>query len=435
MMIDKYLFYTFSRENEQRKTYPKTIFFIFLFMFFALTSCAPSSAPEATSVPAENRATPSEIPSPVMPNCGSIESIVTPAVGEESLFAPISEEDMTRGPEDATTTFIVYADFQDPASAAFNTVLAELREKYPKELRIVYRDFPMVTNPGHEKAGFAAHAAHAADLQGKYWELHDLLYEEQEIWAPLTEESFIWWLTEESKKNGIDSEKLLKDMQNEEVITQVRQAFIEGERIGIPFTPFLLINGQIHDNLLDFYTLDSVIALYALGERQFTACPPLVIDSTKEYLATLETEKGEIVIQFYSQQAPLTVNNFIFLAKEGWYDGITFHRVLPDFFAETGDPSGTGQGSPGYFFENEIDSTLSFNRPGVVAMKNVGESTNGSQFFITYAAVPTYDGRFTIFGQVISGMDVLKALSPRNPQFGITLPSGDTLLSVTIKER
>ncbi len=432
MMVDKH---SFSKNNTQSKIYGEKVFLIFIFIFFAISSCATPPTLKVTSTPIENRVIFPETPPLVMPRCGSIETIATPAADENSLFSPVSEADMTRGPEDATTTFIIYADFQDPASAALNIILTELREKYPEELQIVYRDFPMVTNPGHEKAGFAAHAAHAADLQGKYWEMSEILFEQQEIWAPLTEASFIDWLAEEAEKNEIDAKKLLEDMQNEEIINKVRQAFIDGQEIGIPFTPFLLINGQIHDNLLDFYTLDGVVALYALGERQFTSCPPLVIDSTKEYLATLETEKGKIIIQFYPEQAPLTVNNFIFLAEEGWYDGITFHRVLPDFFAETGDPSGTGQGNPGYFFGNEIDSTLSFNRPGVVAMKNVGEGTNGSQFFITYAAVPAYDGRFTIFGQVLSGMEVLEELTSRDPQFGVSLPPGDTLLSVTIEER
>ncbi len=413
--------------------------FIFLFLTLALTACAPSTPTStAPAVTAESTLTTGSLastPTSAPQSCGTISSLPTPDAAVESLFPPIDENDMVLGREDAATTFIVYADYQDPASAEFYTVLGALREKYPEELRIVYRDFPMVTNPGHEKAGFAAHAVHAADLQGEFPKMQSLLFVQQEIWAPLTEASFIDWLAEEADAIGIDSEKLLADMQREEIVVRVRQAFIDGQEIGIPFTPFLLINGQIHDGLLDFNTLDTIVGLYALGEKQFENCPPQVIDPSKEYLATLETEKGEIVIQFYPQQAPHTVNNFVFLAKEGWYDGVSFHRVLPDYFAETGDPSGTGRGNPGYYFENEIDSTLSFNRPGVVAMKNVGTGTNGSMFFISYDAIPAYDGKFTIFGQVLSGMEVLESLTPRDPQFGETLPLGDTLISVTIEER
>ena len=401
--------------------------------FFIMNACTPS--PSMTSTPTEVKIILPKTPPPSPPICGSIESLPTPVADSASLFAPISNADMILGADDAATTFIIYADFQDPASAAFASVLIQLREKYPNELRIIYRDFPMVTNPGHEKAGHAARAAHAAALQGKYWEMNTLFFEKQTIWSPLSGEEFEHWLAEETTELDIDSDQLAEDMQREEIVEKVRQAFVIGQETGIPFTPFLLINGKIHDGQTDFYTLDGIIALYALGKKQFTSCPPLVIDPTKEYLATLETEKGKIIIQFYPQQAPLAVNNFIFLAQNGWYENISFHRVLSDFFAETGDPSGTGQGNPGYFFENEISPNLSFNRPGVVAMKNVGAGTNGSQFFITYNAVPSYDGKYTIFGQVLSGMDVLQTLSTRDLQFGETLPPGDLLLSVTIEER
>ncbi len=408
---------------------------LFLILLLSLVACAPSSTPTATLSPPPTQNIPTATPTPAEPTCGSIETLPTPLAEGESLFPPISAEDMTRGPADAATTFVIYADFQDPASAKFARVLNELREKYPDDLRIVYRDFPMVTNPGHEKAGHAARAAHAANLQGKYWEMHDLLFEKQDEWSSLDGEDFAVWLAEAASALGMDAEKLAEDMARDEIVAQVRDAFVFGDEIGIPFTPFLLINGRIHEGLIDFYTLDEIVALYALGERQFTACPPLVIDPEKEYLAILETEKGEITIQFYPQQAPIAVNSFVFLANEGWFNGITFHRVLPGIFAESGDPSETGQGNPGYFFKNEVDPSLAFDRPGVVAMKNVGGETNGSQFFITYAPLPAYDGKFTIFGQVIEGMDVLEALSPRDPQFGEILPPGDLLLNVTIEER
>jgi cyclophilin family peptidyl-prolyl cis-trans isomerase/protein-disulfide isomerase len=405
------------------------VFFALLSFFFA--GCAPQPEPVSTPTP---RIYIPELPTAVEPSCGSIAALPTPMSGE-SLFPPVTEADMVRGPADAPTTFLVYADYQDPASAAFHAVVAALREKYPADLRVVYRDFPMVTNPGHEKAGHAARAAHAAALQGKYWEMHDLLFARQEEWSPLSGEAFAVWLADAAEELGMDANLLAEDMARPEIVAQVRDAFVFGDETGIPFTPFLLINGDIHDNLTDFYTLERIVALYSLAERQFTACPPQVIDPEREYLAHLETEKGEIVIQFYPQQAPIAVNSFVFLARQGWFNGVTFHRVLPEYFAETGDPSGTGQGNPGFFFRNEISPSLSFDRPGVVAMKNVGEGTNGSQFFITFAPLPDYDGQYTIFGQVLEGMDVLAALTPRDPQFGEVLPPGDLLLKVTIEER
>lgn len=314
-------------------------------------------------------------------------------------------------------------------------MLVQLEEQYPQELRVIYRDFPLLTNPGHEKAGLAAQASHAAALQDKFWEMHALLFNEQGFWSPLDIDEFDLWLVSEATDLGMNATQFTEDLRSDSIIEKVEQAFIYGEKVGMPGTPFLLINGQIYSGPADYGSLNQIISLISLGARQFTNCPPKVVDPSKEYLAILKFEKGEVVIQFYPEQAPIAVNNFIFLAQEGWYNGNTFHRVLPEYFAESGDPSGTGQGNPGYFFKNEIDPSLSFDRPGVVAMKNLGPDTNGSQFFITYAAVPSYDGKYTIFGQVLSGMEILEELSTRDPAFGEILPPGDTLLGVTIEER
>ncbi|MCP4140574.1 MAG: thioredoxin domain-containing protein [Chloroflexi bacterium] len=410
----------------------ETIIFFLLITLF-ISACAPTPTNIATPTPPPLIFP--ETPTPAGPECSSIESIPTPAASDTSLFPPISDKDQHYGPENAATNIIVYGDFQDSPSAELAFVLMELREKYPEGLEIVFRDFPLVTNPGHEKAAYAAHAAHAAALQGKYWEMHDSLFLKQNEWSPLSIKDFQTWLSIEATLLEMDPAELAADMERVEIIEKVKASFIAANEVGIPGTPFVLINGQIYAGILSLEALDQIISLILLGERQFDICPPMVIDPEKEYIATLETEKGEIVIQFYPASAPIAVNNFVFLAQSGWYDGVTFHRVLLDYFAETGDPSGTGQGNPGYFFKNEIDPALSFDRPGVVAMKNIGENTNGSQFFITYDAVPSYDGKYTIFGQVLSGMEFLAELSPRDSKIGEVLPPGDILLSVTIEER
>ena len=178
-----------------------------------------------------------------------------------------------------------------------------------------------------------------------------------------------------------------------------------------------------------------MVALLALSRRQFTTCPPAAINANKQYIATLNTEHGEVKIQLFPDKAPLAVNSFVFLAENGWYDDITFHRVIADGFAQTGDPSGTGNGNPGYLFQVEIDPSLKFDKPGMVAMYNFGQDTNGSQFFITYKAVPELNNKYTIFGQVLKGMDVLKKLTPRIPETGVITPPGDRLISVTIEEK
>lgn len=168
--------------------------------------------------------------------------------------------------------------------------------------------------------------------------------------------------------------------------------------------------------------------------QQNTGAPAMSIDTEKQYLATVKLEKGgEFVIELYPKQAPVTVNSFVYLARKGYFDGVTFHRVLKDFMAQTGDPTGTGSGGPGYTFQNE-DSELTFDKEGVVAMANAGRDTNGSQFFITYGPQEYLNGDYTIFGQVISGMDVVRTLTLRDPEKWPDY-TGDVIASITITEK
>jgi cyclophilin family peptidyl-prolyl cis-trans isomerase len=165
----------------------------------------------------------------------------------------------------------------------------------------------------------------------------------------------------------------------------------------------------------------------------YSAPPPMTLDPTKAYQATIVTEQGNIVLDLFATEAPNTVNNFVFLAREGYYDNTTFHRVLSDFMAQAGDPTGTGRGGPGYTFGDEFNPALRHEGPGTLSMANAGPNTNGSQFFITYEATPWLDGAHTVFGRVVSGLDVLQALTPRDPQQNPGSP-GDTILTIAIQE-
>jgi cyclophilin family peptidyl-prolyl cis-trans isomerase len=156
------------------------------------------------------------------------------------------------------------------------------------------------------------------------------------------------------------------------------------------------------------------------------------LDTTKSYRARLKTERGEIVAELHAAQAPLTVENFVNLARAGFYDGTTFHRVIPGFMAQGGDPTGTGRGGPGYQFGDEISPSLRHNGPGVLSMANAGPGTNGSQFFITLAATPHLDGRHTVFGQVVEGMQALRAIRERDP--GNDPNPGDRIDTIEIEE-
>ncbi len=167
--------------------------------------------------------------------------------------------------------------------------------------------------------------------------------------------------------------------------------------------------------------------------KQYDAPPPMTIDQSMSYTATFKTEKGDIVIELFDDQAPLTVNNFVFLARDGFYDDTTFHRVLANFMAQGGDPTGTGRGGPGYRFQDEFHPDLRHDKPGVLSMANAGPNTNGSQFFITHVPTPHLDNRHAVFGQVIEGMDVLMSISLRDPQSARF--EGDKIHTIEITEQ
>lgn len=157
--------------------------------------------------------------------------------------------------------------------------------------------------------------------------------------------------------------------------------------------------------------------------NQWSSPPAMQIDPKKNYTATIETNRGDIVVELAPQHAPKTVNNFVFLANQGYYDGVTFHRVISNFMIQGGDPTGTGRGGPGYKFEDETRGNPLKHESKVISMANAGPNTNGSQFFITHAPQPHLDGKHTVFGKVTEGADVVDAIR-----------QGDTMNKVTISE-
>ncbi len=149
--------------------------------------------------------------------------------------------------------------------------------------------------------------------------------------------------------------------------------------------------------------------------KQWNKPPLLTLDPGKKFQAIMETDLGKMVVDLFSDKVPKTVNNFVFLAREGFYDGIIFHRVIADFMAQAGDPTGKGSGGPGYKFEDEFDPSLKHDKKGILSMANAGPNTNGSQFFITHRATPHLDGKHSVFGLVIEGLDVLMSIPARDP--------------------
>ena len=151
--------------------------------------------------------------------------------------------------------------------------------------------------------------------------------------------------------------------------------------------------------------------------KSYDKKPEFTLDLNENYTAVFHTDKGDIKVKLFADKVPLTVNNFVFLANEGFYNNTIFHRVIKDFMAQGGDPTGTGMGGPGYQFKDEFVPELKHDKPGILSMANAGPNTNGSQFFITHVPTPWLDGHHTVFGEVIEGMDVVLAIPERDPRF------------------
>jgi cyclophilin family peptidyl-prolyl cis-trans isomerase len=166
--------------------------------------------------------------------------------------------------------------------------------------------------------------------------------------------------------------------------------------------------------------------------KQWTTPPAMTIDPKKQYKARMKTDKGTMVIELFASKTPKTVNNFVFLAREGYYDNVIFHRVIDNFMVQGGDPTGTGRGGPGYKFEDEFDTSLKHDKQGILSMANAGPGTNGSQFFITHGPTPHLNGKHTVFGKVVEGLDVLMSIPARDP--GNANAPAVKIISVTIEE-
>jgi cyclophilin family peptidyl-prolyl cis-trans isomerase len=326
--------------------------------------------------------------------------------------------------------------------------ISRLEDEYGDDVRFVFRHFPL-TNI-HDKALITSEAAEAAGAQGAFWEMYKRLFEGQREWstASITETRAI--LVDYAAELGLDAEQLADALEKGSYRDKVMESYNQAAALGMPGTPTFFINRQYFQAPLSYFYLDAFVQLELLADRQYDAAPEMVIDPEKQYTATIKTAKGDIVVQLEAAKAPQTVNNFVFLAREGWYDGVTFFRVLPEFVAQAGDPTNTGIGGPGYQFADEFSPDLKHDSAGVLSMANAGPDTNGSQFFITYGPAPWLDAYdennelrdcqqqevscHAVFGHVVEGLEVLQALSPRDPSQNPELPPGDQIITIEIEE-
>jgi len=350
-----------------------------------------------------------------------------------AVFPPVSEADWTKGPEDAIITVMEYTDFQCPYCAMAYTELEKLLEMYPDDVRLVYRALPLVSI--HPNAQVAAQAAEAAGLQGKFWEMYSALFTKQSEWSGLTSEEFLAWLSTEATTLGLDEEKFSQDVVSDDIQKKIQGEIDYANSIGLGSTPTVLINGRPISN---WYAsgIKPIIEVVKTEGSLMQECPPWVIDTEKTYTATITTKNGDMTIELYPKAAPLAVNSFVYLAREGFYDGVTFHRVYHDFMAQTGDPTGTGWSGAGYQYREEIVPELTFDEPYMVGVARGQEAgTSGSQFFITYVPYPSLNGLYTIFGKLVDGVDVLEQITERDADQNPDAPAGDEIVSITINEQ
>ncbi len=437
-----------------------------------LTACrAPLPAPTPLPIPPTPTVTPEPSatpwPSPVFPTAipsATARPSLTPAPSPTAAASPtpsvsapaatatpditqVTAADWVTGPVTAPVTIIEYSDYPCASCALLASVLLEIRKDFPDDVRLVHRHYPMIWltqdgKPANDKSELATEAVEAAGAQGKFWAMHAVLFASYSQWAPMTPKEFREWLDRYAEQAGLDLTQFAADMDNHTYAPRVVAALEAAYNFGVGSAPLVLFNGEPYQGPKDRWAFTTLIKLEKFKARQFTTRPPQILDPFRQYFATLHTSKGDVVIDLYGDLAPLTVNNFIFLARQGWYDGVTFHTVVNitagtvvTNYVQTGDPTDTGWGNPGYFIPDEINPDLTFDEAGWVGMANTGPDTNGSQFFITRAAMPQLNGKHTLFGKVISGLDVLARLTPRDPAQNPEAPPGDIIGSVTIEEK
>jgi cyclophilin family peptidyl-prolyl cis-trans isomerase len=359
-------------------------------------------------------------------------------VPTQSPFDAGEAFDHAIGPDDAYVTILAYCDYTTPACADLWETLGALVERFAGEgdARAVWRHFPQVQT--NDNSSLAIQAAEAAAAQGMFWPMHEVLLERQTEWIEQPPETFRETLSTYAGALGLDVAAFDADFDGA-ASERVREMYTTAAGFGLlgEALPVLGFNGVRYDDELTLWALDAMARATLLGQRHYPHAPTVVIVPGAEYRATLVTEKGDIVIDLFLEDAPVAVNNFVYLSRDGWFDDNTFFHVIDGVMAIAGDPTGTGLGGPGYTIPDEAYNGLTFTEAGMVAMLRHRDRLNsaGSQFFITMAPMSTdYDGVYTIFGRVVAGMDVIESLTPRDPIEDPLAPPGDRIEYIIIEE-
>jgi len=324
----------------------------------------------------------------------------------------------------------VYSDFQSPASRKLAEVLIELQAIHPDDLRVVFRPYPLW--PLHDKALLAAQAALAAGEQGEFWAMHDLLFARFDEWVNLTPDEFRQWIVQSADILPIESGAFERALSSGAFADAALRDFEAAFASGLTAVPTVFLNQDLVAMQPTLSNLEALIRLARAEAQGLPDGPPPPADPELAYRLLLETTAGPIEIQLDSAAAPQAVGNLVYLAEQGWYDGMIFHRVVPGVLAETGDPTHTGLAGPAYRFADELEGGLSFDEVGMVAMQSEGPDSNGGAFFVNLRPLPQLDGSRTILGRVVSGIEVLQALPARDPLTDLLSPAPLVIEKVTV---
>lgn len=421
----------------------KRIGLLLIALLFFLAACGSNEADLAGQVGGDEETVGEITPNPAEETTGPTTESESPATmpGDPDDPTLARDRDWKLGnTADPAVTVIEYGDYQCPGCAGFAPLLERLADTYPDDVLVIYRHFPL--NSIHPNAQKSAEAAEAAGAQGKFWEYHELLFARQGDWSALDQPAARDFFIGVARELDLDVEQFTLDLDGGVYADYVSASEQDAIDLNLPGTPSAIINGQVvpGEGLpRDFESWEAFvkdeIKMKELAARQYQAAPEMAINTDARYLAHVEMASGDtFTIELLPKSAPQTVNSFVFLARNGWFDNVTFHRVIPSFVAQTGDPSGTGRGGPGYMIPNEIDPNLSHDEKGMVAMANAGPNTNGSQWYITYGDVSQLDGSYSIFGRVIEGMEIVENITPRDPSRNPNAPEGDKIAKITIEE-
>jgi cyclophilin family peptidyl-prolyl cis-trans isomerase len=306
-------------------------------------------------------------------------------------------------------------------------VLEQLLKEFPNDLRAVFRHFPL---PSHPNSLLATQAVEAAGMQGKLFELSDLIFAQQATWSPMESAAFETWLVSQAETLGLNKDQFLTEMKSAAVVQKVLDYQKSAMDAGVNYTPFIMVNGRIWEGI-DLPNMRILIKLLREEKNLFKECPTTVLEAGKQYTATIETELGNIVIKLNTDKVPLSANAFVWLVQQGWYDNSSFFNVIRGDptqveVALTGDRTETGYGTAGFNITPEIVPDLKFDKAGMVGF------VNGSQLFITYGALANMDGRYTVLGEVIEGMDVVQKLAVTPIDSAGNLAPGTMITKVTI---